>query len=565
MYCVGAKLISKEKESDHKASPNGPVPGTTQTKKGGVKLTEFASGLGCACKLPSSLLTEALDGVKRREQLAGTGHELLVGNETKDDCSVLKLSDDLAIVNTVDFFPPIVDDPYDFGRIAAANALSDVYAMGAEPLTALSVCTFCADQLPPAVLSQILQGANDVCEDAGIRIGGGHTLRDAEPKFGLAVTGRVHPSRLLRNCGAVPGDSLVLTKPLGLGVMTRAAKLGLVSPKGPQMRGAVGVMTELNAKAANAVRKMQEEADGSVHAMTDVTGFGLVGHLSEMLDGSGNVRAVLEADLPVLAAAKELLFQHGSGVMSGGAFANCQGSAGRLLCSSESFPLDGFVAVDPQTSGGLLVAVEGGREGGLLDFLQAEGVREARVIGRVVEAEEGRAGEITLGGGGGEALVPFSSRMSVPVPSSQETESEHEIVEGRMLFVSSDAVGSYENDEDRAGLGVRLVNGALQQLALKRRLPEKVVLVGSGALIAMGDGGVEGDGETARNEEQAHAPKKKFAGAFQALKDMEALGVEVLVCVTCVDWFKQKVLIGRVVTSVEVTELLSTHDVVTLS
>jgi selenide, water dikinase len=259
-----------------------------------VPLTSLAHGAGCGCKLgPADVLPIV------RSLPAQHDRDLLVGTSTADDAGVYRLSDDLALVQTVDFFTPIVDDPYDFGRIAAANALSDVYAMGGRPLTALNLVAFPLERLGPDVLAAILRGGLDVCEEAGVTVAGGHSIDDPEPKFGLAVTGLVHPREVLTNAGGRPADALVLTKPLGVGAISTAWKRGTASPG--LLAAAVAVMTELNAAAAEAAR------DAGAHALTDVTGFGLLGHLHSLALASGVAAEIDAAAVPAIDGVEALL------------------------------------------------------------------------------------------------------------------------------------------------------------------------------------------------------------------------------------------------------------------
>ena len=240
-----------------------------------VPLTSLSHGAGCGCKLPASAIAPLL------ARLPDGPHDpdVLVGFDTSDDAGVYRVSDELAIVTTVDFFTPIVDDPFDFGRIAATNALSDVYAMGATPVTALNLVAFSLETLGEDVLLEILRGAADVAAGAGVAILGGHSIEDAEPKFGWAVTGFVAPDQVITNAGARAGDALVLTKPLGAGAVSTAVKRGI---EGAPLGAAVAVMTTLNRDAAAAART------AGAHAMTDVTGFGLLGHLHELASASGS-------------------------------------------------------------------------------------------------------------------------------------------------------------------------------------------------------------------------------------------------------------------------------------
>ncbi len=270
---------------------------------------------------------------------------LVVGRETFDDAGVFVLSDDVALVQTVDFFAPLVDDPYTFGQIAAANALSDVYAMGGEPLTALNIVGFPSDRLPVEVLSDILRGGQDKVHEAGAFVVGGHSIIDEELKFGLAVTGRVHPKRLLSNASAQPGDRLVLTKPIGTGILATAAKQGTLSAS------AIATLHEtmalLNAAASRAA------LDIGARCATDITGFGLLGHAHHIARASHVTMAIRVSAVPVLPGTREALAQ---GVRTGGAERNDEYLAALVEWGSTT-AVDRALLVDPQTSGGLLVAV----------------------------------------------------------------------------------------------------------------------------------------------------------------------------------------------------------------
>lgn len=270
---------------------------------------------------------------------------LLVGSETFDDAGVFRLSDDLALVQTVDFFAPIVDDPYAFGQIAAANALSDVYAMGGEPLTALCIAGFPTSRVPLSVLTEILRGAQDKVREAGAVVAGGHTVVDDEPKFGLAVTGRADPRRLLTNAVAVPGDVLVLTKPLGTGILATAAKQGRLDEE--TQRIMIASMSRLNAEASRAALAAGAKCG------TDITGFGLLGHISHIARASNVTLRVSLARVPLLPRARELAEQ---GITTGGAERNEDYLEGRVDWGAAS-RVDRTLLVDPQTSGGLLVAL----------------------------------------------------------------------------------------------------------------------------------------------------------------------------------------------------------------
>jgi selenide, water dikinase len=308
-----------------------------------VKLTELSHGAGCGCKLGAADLEQVLAGLD-----GALPQSVLVGPRTADDAGVIRVRDDLALVQTVDFFTPIVDDPYDFGRIAATNALSDVYAMGAQPLTALNLVAFSLEELGADVLRDILRGGADVVRAAGAAIVGGHSIDDREPKYGLAVTGTVHPDELITNAGGRPGDALVLTKPLGAGAISTAAKRGRAGPE--QVAAAVEVMTTLNRDAAAAAR------DAGAHAMTDVTGFGLLGHLYELARASRVAAEVVAAAVPAIAGAAKLL-EEAEAAVSGGARRNAAHAA--TFAAFAPGVGDGArrLVTDPMTSGGLLVVL----------------------------------------------------------------------------------------------------------------------------------------------------------------------------------------------------------------
>jgi selenide, water dikinase len=274
---------------------------------------------------------------------------LIVGLETFDDAGVFRIADDLALVQTVDFFAPIVDDPYTFGRVAAANALSDVYAMGGTPLTALNIAAFPTDQLPLAVLTEVLRGGHDAVHEAGAVIVGGHTVVDAELKYGLAVTGRVDPRAILTNARARPGDRLVLTKPLGNGIVATAIKRGMLDPDAAAAaeREMVHYMVQLNRDAAAAAVAL------GVRCATDVTGFGLLGHASHIARASGVTLRVSAGTVPILTAARAALAR---GARTGGAERNVEYLA-PLVDWGRASDEDRALLTDPQTSGGLLVAV----------------------------------------------------------------------------------------------------------------------------------------------------------------------------------------------------------------
>ena len=304
-----------------------------------VKLTKLAKCAGCGAKVGAGVLAQLLEGIRVHQD-----PNLLVGFDKSDDASVYQVSDDLALVQTVDFFPPIADDPYLFGQIAATNALSDVYAMGGEPKLCLNIMAVPAD-MPRETVHQMLRGGYDKVYEAGALITGGHSILDEEPKYGLAVTGFVHPDRVLTNSGAQVGDVLLLTKPLGVGVLTTAAKAEMASPEGLAL--AHRLMTTLN-KAARDVM-----VNYRVHACTDVTGFGLLGHLTEMTQGSGVSAELYVDEMDLIPEAVELARMGilPEGMYRNRAFAESGVDAGQTaLCRQD-------ILYDPQTAGGLLMAV----------------------------------------------------------------------------------------------------------------------------------------------------------------------------------------------------------------
>jgi len=311
-----------------------------------VPLTSLSHGAGCGCKLPAAAIGPLL--ARLDIPAAGANPNVLVGFEGSDDAGVYRLRDDLAIVQTVDFFTPIVDDPFAFGQIAAANALSDVYAMGAEPISALNLVAFPLEQLGPEVLSEILRGGADTAQRAGVAIIGGHSIDDPEPKYGMAVTGIVHPDEVLTNAGGRAGDRLVLTKPLGAGAVTTALKRGVADAP---LASAVAVMIELNRDAAAAAR------DAGAHGMTDVTGFGLLGHLHELTLASRVAAEIEAAAVPAIDGVVALLARDDERAVAGGTRRN------RAHAESFTSFADGvdearrWLACDAMTSGGLLVAV----------------------------------------------------------------------------------------------------------------------------------------------------------------------------------------------------------------
>jgi selenide,water dikinase len=299
-----------------------------------------------------------------------------VGHQTGDDGAVIRLTDDLAMVQSTDFFLPIVDDPYDFGRIAAANAISDIYAMGAVPVMALAILGWPRAKLPMEAAGRVMAGGAEVCREAGIRIVGGHSIDDAEPKFGLVVSGTVHPDRVLRNSTGRAGDVLVLTKPLGSGALAQGVKKGVVD--GAMADELVATMVHLNRGASEAAHEI------GVHAATDVTGFSLLGHTLEMADGAGLAAELWLESIPVLPGARELIAQ---GIHPGATSRNLGHFQERIQWETRLEPHAPQLLADPQTSGGLLLAVAPDREEALISALRARGCLAHSGIGRLVEGE----------------------------------------------------------------------------------------------------------------------------------------------------------------------------------
>jgi selenide,water dikinase len=296
--------------------------------------------------------------------------DMLVGTETSDDAGVYRLRPDLAIVNTVDFFTPIVDDPYIFGQIAAANSLSDIYAMGGEPKTAMNIVCFPKGKMDIAILGEILRGGADKVKESGAVIIGGHSIIDEEIKYGMAVTGVIHPDKIFRNVGVQEGDALILTKPLGTGIISTALKKGKASKESVDQ--AVESMTTLNAAAAKVARKF------SVHACSDVTGFGILGHALGMASGSSVTLVIESAKLPLLHRAARLAEK---GYITGGCKRNREYLQDKITIDESIREGLVEVAMDPQTSGGLLIAVGKRQAAKLVEDLRAAGVKDATEVG----------------------------------------------------------------------------------------------------------------------------------------------------------------------------------------
>lgn len=299
--------------------------------------------------------------------------------DTADDAGVYKISDDTALIQTVDFFTPVVDDPYSYGQIAAANSLSDVYAMGGRPVTAMNIICFPTGKLELSVLAEILKGGADKIREAGAVLVGGHSVEDNEPKYGLSVTGIVHPDKVLANSGAKPGDALILTKPLGIGIITTAIKGGLSSPD--EIALVTGVMSALNKDAAEAMQEV------GVNGCTDITGFGLLGHASEMARASGVSMNIVAGQVPLLQAARDYVK---IGIVPAGTRNNLKYINKFVDFADEVPEADRLILSDAITSGGLLISVPGTKAELLLQNLHSRGVKDAAIIGDVGSKADGR-------------------------------------------------------------------------------------------------------------------------------------------------------------------------------
>lgn len=336
-----------------------------------IKLTQYSHGAGCGCKISPSVLDSILAAAGRT-----TGHfpDLLVGNEDRDDAAVMELGDGTAVISTTDFFMPIVDDPETFGRIAATNAISDIYSMGGKPMMAIAILGWPVNLLSPVVAGLVVKGAQRVCKDAGIPLAGGHSIDSPEPIFGLAVTGRVKTANIKKNGGAHPGDILLLTKPLGIGILSTAQKLGKLRAEHEQL--AVEVMLKLNS-IGERFGKLK-----GVHAMTDVTGFGLAGHLLEMCNASNTTAEMDFGRLPLIDPC--VMDYIKDGCIPGGTTRNFD-SYGIHLSLAEAAQRN--IVCDPQTSGGLLIAVDPVDLIFAQDILKQEGLW-ANPIGRMISKSD---------------------------------------------------------------------------------------------------------------------------------------------------------------------------------
>ncbi len=332
-------------------------------------LLKFTDSGGCSAKLSPQQLQEVLKGLP-----VATDKNIIVDIDTHDDAGVYKINDDLALVLTTDFFPPVCSDPYDFGQIAVANSLSDVYAMGGRPVVALNIMMFPSDKLPMEAYSDILRGGYEKAAEAGVSIIGGHTIEDSIPKYGLAVTGFVKPDSIITNAALKPGDALILTKPLGTGTILSASRLGMADPQDLSL--AISYMKQLNDKASAIM------FDAGVKSATDITGFGLAGHTLKMARASGVSVSIDMHSVPVIG---KVLEYTESGCIPGASFRNLSYAEPDTEFDSELGYNHKMLAFDAQTSGGLLMGVTSGKASGLLRKLQSSGHKGAAIIGYVSE------------------------------------------------------------------------------------------------------------------------------------------------------------------------------------
>lgn len=364
-----AKAVDEISEVVNKLKPVE-EKSTVSSYQNKIKLTQYTHGLGCACKLRPQLLEEVLKKIPVIKD-----KNILVGIDTSDDAAVYRLNDKMSIVQTVDFFTPVVDDPFHFGEIAAANSLSDIYAMGARPLFALNVVGFPSNRLPMEVLEKILEGANSKASEAEMSIVGGHTVDDTEPKFGLTVTGIVENKKIIKNSTAKPGDVLILTKPIGTGILSTALKRGMLDKANEEIL--IKTMSELNQSASEVMQEI------GVNACTDITGFGLLGHLLEMMKAS-STSAVLEfSKIKFLNSTVELAI---SGNIPGGTKDNLNFTSMDVNYSEGISEVKRLLLNDAQTSGGLLISVPEDKSQKLLELMLKRGVESAHIIGEVSNA-----------------------------------------------------------------------------------------------------------------------------------------------------------------------------------
>ena len=334
-----------------------------------LRLTSLAHGGGCGCKLAPSVLQQLLAD----QPAAAPYRQLLVGTETSDDAAVWQVDDNTCIIATTDFFMPMVDDPFDFGRIAATNAISDVYAMGGKPIMALAILGMPVDKIPVEMVREILKGGAAVCASAGIPVAGGHSIDCPEPVYGLAVIGICRPDQVRRNADAKAGDKLILTKPVGVGIYSAAIKKSVLAPQAYQEM--IDTTTTLNKVGAELAK------DKDVHAITDVTGFGVLGHALELARGSRLTVRIRVADVPLLADAAELARQ---GHVTGASHRNWASYGHDVVLPAGLPEWQRHLLSDPQTSGGLLVSCAADRAAEVLQSINAAGFKSARLIGDVV-------------------------------------------------------------------------------------------------------------------------------------------------------------------------------------
>ena len=339
---------------------------------GPVRLTSFSHGGGCGCKIAPGVLADIL----RNTNKLPVPPQLLVGIETADDAAVYQLNDEQALIATTDFFMPIVDDPYDFGRIAATNAISDVYAMGGTPIMALALVGMPIDRLPVETIGRILEGGESVCAAAGIPIAGGHTIDSVEPIYGLVVLGLVHPKKIKKNSGARAGDVLILGKPIGVGVLSAALKKEKLSAEG--YAAMIAATTKLNTPGRSLA-----DLEG-VHALTDVTGFGLLGHTLEIARGARLTARLSWSKLPLIEGVRALAE---AGHVTGASARNFAGYGQDVRLAPSIGPLEQALLTDPQTSGGLLVACHPDCVEQVLAVFRRDGFEHAAVVGQLAEGE----------------------------------------------------------------------------------------------------------------------------------------------------------------------------------
>jgi selenide, water dikinase len=352
--------------------------------KGEPRLTALSHGGGCGCKIAPGVLAQILKGTTAMP----IPPELIVGIETADDAAVYKLNDDQALIATTDFFMPIVDDPYEFGRIAATNAISDVYAMGGRPIMALALVAMPIGQLSPETIGRVLDGGASVCRTAGIPIAGGHTIDSVEAIYGLVVMGLVHPSRVRRNADARPGDVLILSKPLGVGVFSAALKQGKLSDAG--YASMIDNATKLNTPGPDLA------AIDGVHAITDITGFGMAGHTLELARGAKCDLHLDWSKVPLLQDAYSLAE---AGFVTGASDRNWTGYGHDVSLAANVSAIDKALLTDPQTGGGLLVTCTPQSVGAVMDVLKRHGFGDAAVVGQVQAASSGQ-GRLFVEGSG---------------------------------------------------------------------------------------------------------------------------------------------------------------------